>query len=648
MVGAAVYGVVQLAVLAWPVRSVRLSTVLLALVVGAYGSGVFVLVVTLAWWRVSVAAGGVPSEISEDITEHVAPVVEELAKVGPLLLAAWWAGRARQWGLADFVLLGAAVGSGFGLLETMIESMPDAADLTALDEGWMGEAGLSLNAAYYPSFEQVLTSWLPSGTGVLEIGLGWDGVISTNRHLPYGMLDGLAVGLLVRGRGGWRAVGVVPLAAAVAHHWGINNAGAEDFPGWAADLIQTTDDWLSVIATGCLLLAMLTDRRLLAWGKATVPGVLLAAERGSGVAGLVGAANRCLPYSLLAVTRFVRARRHVLYAAARTRSDRLDTVEPLRQAVAETAALMDHAHHHGRWDPVRIRAATKAARAARRSGRRWLLLATSVLLSLPSVLYLGVGNFPSTAGLGEWFTTTPGLTLLFACAAASLALTVLTLVLLARAWRPARAQPTAEPAAAIGLRLIAATGGVIAGGWLLWIRLIGTPLDEQIVNTDRASLFAALNNLLFGLGLALLVIGLFTLFPPAGAAALVTAEGLVISGGAAISIPAATTAILGTTTIAYAEATRDGGNEIPERDSSTSSRDVHDAVRRGERDIDAAYVWENGELYVNAENGRLIKVLDKGNGTSDIVIKDPSGASITRFNAPNSYIERLVERGEWL
>ena len=151
MVGAAVYGVLQLALLAWPVRAARVSTVLLGLVVGAYGSGVLALLVSLGWWRVSVEAGAVPEEAAERVARTVAPVVEEVAKAIPLLLVGVFLGARRQWGLADFAVLGAAVGSGMGLLETLMNNPPDPVALTPLpDGGWMGQPGLSLNAVYFP------------------------------------------------------------------------------------------------------------------------------------------------------------------------------------------------------------------------------------------------------------------------------------------------------------------------------------------------------------------------------------------------------------------------------------------------------------------------------------------------------------------
>ncbi len=551
MVGAAVYCVLQLAVLAWPVRASRLSTVLLAFVVGAYGSGVLVLLVSLGWWRIAVEAGGVPEEVTDSLSRSVAPVAEELAKAVPLLLAACFLGvRRRQWGLADWVVLGAAVGSGFGLLETLLNNPPDPNSLTPMpDGGWMGQAGLSLNAAYYPSVAEVLFSWLPSSTGVVEIGLGFDSTIGTVRHVPWGALDGLAVGLLIRSRGWRRALAVLPLAAAIWHHWAVNN-------GYNA--VSWADDLLVPVATVSLLGAIVVDWRALRWGKAAVPGVLLAGERPGHAGALIAAGNRHLPYTALGVSRFVRVRRGLLYAAARTRTEQLHTVEPLRQTVVQTAALLDHAHTYGRWDPARIRAARRAARR-----RRWPLLAIPLLLALPALLYLVAGNFPSTHALGEWFTRSPGTWVLFGCAAASLTFTLVVLVLLVRSWPPTRAQPLGEPLAALVLRTVAGTGGAIAGGWLLYLRVIGTPLDADIVDTDRASLLAALDNFLFYLGLALFAAGLFALFPPGGLA-LAGITGGLATGGAAVSANLAGAAvaagILGTgTAIAYNEATSEGG-----------------------------------------------------------------------------------------
>ncbi|MFE4575555.1 hypothetical protein [Streptomyces chartreusis] len=55
MAVAAVWGVLQLFAISWPTRSVRLSTVLLALAVGVYGCGVATALAQLAYARIYAA-----------------------------------------------------------------------------------------------------------------------------------------------------------------------------------------------------------------------------------------------------------------------------------------------------------------------------------------------------------------------------------------------------------------------------------------------------------------------------------------------------------------------------------------------------------------------------------------------------------------
>lgn len=115
MAAAAVWGVLQLFAVSWPTRSVRLSTVLLALAVGVYGCGVATALVELAYTRFYADQSGQSLIMVVNTTSYtVAPWVEELIKVSPLLLAGLSVKVRRQWGLTDFVVLGAALGGGSG------------------------------------------------------------------------------------------------------------------------------------------------------------------------------------------------------------------------------------------------------------------------------------------------------------------------------------------------------------------------------------------------------------------------------------------------------------------------------------------------------------------------------------------------------
>lgn len=121
MAAAALWGVLQLFTLAWPTRSVRLSTVLLALMVGIYGCGTATALIEVTYTRLYADQSGHPlTEVVNTTSYTVAPWVEELLKLSPLLLSGLYAKVRRQWGLTDFVVLGSAVGAGFGLLEALL------------------------------------------------------------------------------------------------------------------------------------------------------------------------------------------------------------------------------------------------------------------------------------------------------------------------------------------------------------------------------------------------------------------------------------------------------------------------------------------------------------------------------------------------
>jgi RHS repeat-associated protein len=78
--------------------------------------------------------------------------------------------------------------------------------------------------------------------------------------------------------------------------------------------------------------------------------------------------------------------------------------------------------------------------------------------------------------------------------------------------------------------------------------------------------------------------------------------------------------------------------------------EVHGELRASERSIDEPYVWDNyDQQYIQESNGAVVRVLDNGNGTSDVVIRygvNPQGAD-TVMRVPNSYIEDKLSGGAW-
>ncbi|MER6068303.1 PrsW family intramembrane metalloprotease [Streptomyces sp. NPDC001817] len=510
MTVAAVWGVLQLFAVSWPTRSVRLLTVLMALAVGVYGCGVATALVELTYTRLYAHQSGQSLVTVVDTTSYtVAPWVEELIKVSPLLLVGLSLKVRRQWGLTDFTVLGAALGGGFGLLEAVLRYGLDANRAIARGGGWIIPD--SLSPPYVPGLGQVLTAWLPAPFSQLDM-LG-PPATETFSHLVWTAVAGFGVGLLWRARGWLRLFSVVPLAAAAAYHT-VNNYAVQKPTGQAAHWLESLNGQAWAAPLICLAIAMVVDLRHIYRGKRIVPGVLLASERvdGDSAGVLLRYAVWRLPWSLLIVLRYVRLRRSLLYAAAS--APPADT-EELRRVTAGITARMDASDNPHVWRGLNVRGLLKAARAVRGSRERWLLVIPCVLV-LPSLLFLGIGSFTSTAGLQKFFSTGSGPRILMGFGIAALAWIAYQLTTLLRTWRTASAQPTAELLAVHRFRLGTALGSATTSALLLWRGFGDVGPGGRAIHTFH--LLDALNTFLVYLGFALLLLSLLALFPPGGLA----------------------------------------------------------------------------------------------------------------------------------
>nr|WP_079083365.1 PrsW family glutamic-type intramembrane protease [Streptomyces antibioticus] len=519
MTVAAVWGVLQLFALSWPTRSVRLSTVLLALMVGVYGCGVATALVQLAYTRIYAEQSGQSLVTVVNTTGYtVAPWVEELFKATPLLLAGLSLKVRRQWGLTDFVVVGAALGPGFGLLEAVLRFGLDADRAMTRDGGWIIPD--SLSPPYVPGLGQVLTSWLPAPFSQLD--LGGPTVTETFTHLVWTAAAGLGVGLFWRAHGWLRLLSAPPILAAAAHHT-LNNYAIQEHTAGAKQWLNSVDGKAWAAPLLCLAIAMAVDLRQLHRGKRAAPDVLLMSERADGdsLGALLRYAAWRLPWSLLIALRYVRLRRTFLYAAASAPSE---ATEDLRRLVAGITARMDASDNQHSWQTLDIRAWLKAARRSRRSRQRWLLLIPCVLM-LPALLFLGVGSFTSTAGLQEFFSTGPGPKILMGFATAALAWIAYQLTTLIRTRHQTSAHPMAEVLAAHRFRLGTALGAATTGTLLLWRGFGAAGPDGRAIRPLH--LLDALNTFLVYLGFALVLLSLLALFPPGS---------LALAGGGALGI----------------------------------------------------------------------------------------------------------------
>ena len=140
---------------------------------------------------------------------------------------------------------------------------------------------------------------------------------------------------------------------------------------------------------------------------------------------------------------------------------------------------------------------------------------------------------------------------------------------------------------------------------------------------------------------------------PCGAAAgLALAGGGAVGGGISFGTAVGAGAAAGAAGGAGIAATDQLGMALSEAsDDCVDPRDVHGELRGQERDVDADYVWENGDLYLQSWDGQGVRVLDNGNGTSDVVVRDlsnPTGRASTKMRVPNRYIEDKINSGEWM
>lgn len=594
MVAATVYGVAQLLGLSSPTRSVRISTVLLAVAVGVYGCGVAAALLELAYTRgVSENTGEPLAKVVRTAGYTVDPVIEELVKLAPLLLMAWNVRIRRQWGLTDYVVLGAALGAGFGLLEAVARYGLDAARAIPHPAGGWAIPD-SLRAPYIPGPEQVFSAWFPAPQGALELGDRAPDV-GASPHLVYTALAALGVGVLLRAKGWTRLLGVLPPAAASVLHMLTNYAAAHRADRDAASRVDAFEGALWAVPLVCLAVAMAADLRQLRRGKAYAPDVLLPAERAgrSGLSALAAYGAWCVPWSTLIALRFARLRRSLLYGMARG-GPPYPGAEPLHRTVAWSAAQIDASDREHAWRGVGLRAVRQATRGLRDRRRTWYVL-ISLALTLPALAFLAIGSFPAGAEVQRYFASGNGPYLLIGFGAAGLLWTAWHLARLLHASRATRAFPHGEVLALIRLRIWTAAGGCVMGALLLLRLTDGVPPDGPVIR--NLHLLEALNNFLEYFGFALMLLTLLALFPPGGGLGFALAASRVGAGiTQEAAIHAAVYRTLGIVLMAAAGGgvggNPDGWNAWPREKRKGKTKQEHRADIKGDEGKNGSHTIE--------------------------------------------------------
>lgn len=535
MAFAACYGVLQLAVLGWPARSVGLGTLLLAVGVGMYGAGVVGVLLELGYTRALAAVTGDPLfEVVGIAGYTVDPFIEEIIKMVPLLLVALHTRTRTQWGLTDYLLVGAGVGAGFGLLEAVMRFSHRAGDAIATDGGWL--LPLSLAPPFIPGVGTSLISWLPAP--VSSDLLSFSPAPDTYLHLAWSAVAGFGIGFALRTRGPLRLLGIVPLLLVATDHAAYNFDVDLTAQSRFGDLVTTPFVaaqpvlWLWPLLA--LAVAVVLDLRLLHQGRARRPELLLAGEHvpwPARLAALPEYATHRPPWTVLLALRFARMRRAALFGAARPGAG-----EAMVARVAEVRSQLDATGSSVAWRGRGLRDLRSAGAAAPgRPGwlrRYWPLLVWAVLF-LPPLAYFVIGSTPGAAGLQDALGSGVIFPVVLLLAAVGLLWVGWGLVAALRALPTALRLPDGSALVRVELQALVAVGAVALGVITIGSWLGGTAGGDPVIS--NLHVLDALSSLLLAAGLALLLAA-FVFFPPFGAVAL--------AGGGVVIVPTLTAGFL--------------------------------------------------------------------------------------------------------
>ncbi|TCC39160.1 PrsW family intramembrane metalloprotease [Kribbella capetownensis] len=354
MLAATLYGVLQLVVLAWPTRTVRLPTALLAIAVGVYACGALGLTLELLVAHGLAASSDLQlQDAIRQASPTIDPIIEELVKIVPLLLIGINVRSRLQHGLTDYVVLGAGLGAGFGLLEAVGRFGMDADHAIPISGG--GWILPSFSSPYIPGVKQFLSTAFPAPAGSLDIAdlakLASGLSSGTSIHLAWTALAGLGVGLLLRERRWTKLLGLLPIGFACSLHT-LHNYVAVNSDSAAEPFSSALENLLWLVPLIGLAVAMALDLKTLHRAKSVVPEVLLPGER-PGPAAVLRFSLTAVPWTVWIALRFILVRRSLWFLTARTTPA---VAEPLRVVVAELVTEMQAAGNRQAWRGLQVRA----------------------------------------------------------------------------------------------------------------------------------------------------------------------------------------------------------------------------------------------------------------------------------------------------
>ena len=550
MVFAALVGVIQLMILGSATRSVRLGIVLLSVGVGMYGCGVAAVALEYVYTRlVARMSGGLFVVQIYDVVKvasyTIAPFIEELVKIAPLVFVAQFARTRFQWGLTDYVLLGSGLGAGFGLFEAIMRYGSRIDRITSFPGGWVFPT--SLYPPFIPEFGLSVSSWLPAPVSKIDLdvkmlvaGIGPE----ISQHLVWSALAGLGMGMMFK-FSRWRFLGLVPLLLVSVDHAAWNYKASV----LSENLVMEIISWPFIMAKPlfwlwpllAIVIAFWVDYQVLSRQRRHQQNLLLAGEHHNGLISTIAYGLMRPPWTTLITLRFLLLRRAALYAADIGAGDQ---AEPLLAEVIAIRTQMDITREPQAWRGIGIRrVVSEVLSAIRKNGSTgriaWLLLPWLVwlVLVIPSLLYYGVGGTPSGAGMQETLTNGWAFRIVLGVFAVSLAWIGWQIISGIWALPAARQQPDGSVAAGVQFRLFTATGAGFLGVITLLALLNGGSADQPLLSSPLLNSFFGLDaiNLLLIAGIIILVLAVILVFPPS-AAGFATTLGVGLGGLATVPV----------------------------------------------------------------------------------------------------------------
>lgn len=208
------WGLTLIGLLSLPQRTIHRRTIALAFGVGFGIVAPMTLMAQQLWMRLY-ARLAAPSplyylpkldEISRKSGYTLDPFIEEIVKILPIILLLAMPRVSRRIGLTDMLVLGAALGAGFGFAEEtmrLIYWIPQGGlrwDVTR--QAWALPIPSVHGDIYVPGVFKILSQWIPNPWEHDPISFRWLGrwweLHSFNHHLIWSALAGLGVGLLFR------------------------------------------------------------------------------------------------------------------------------------------------------------------------------------------------------------------------------------------------------------------------------------------------------------------------------------------------------------------------------------------------------------------------------------------------------------------